>query len=163
MIVYISGKIGEKVVSEATRQKFMRAERMLRAKGHEVHNPASRSWQYWIEENWRVACKTAAPHMDKYTYALMKDIQKISKCDAVYMLEDFKESPGAMAEYHFALATGKRLLFASRFQACEHLVRRMYMEVAAGRPPSEYLSLSRLDAEIAYGKKHIHETWWQME
>ena len=29
MRVYISGKIGEEVISEATRQKFERAERML--------------------------------------------------------------------------------------------------------------------------------------
>lgn len=32
MLIYISGKIGEEVISEATRQKFAKAEEMLKAK-----------------------------------------------------------------------------------------------------------------------------------
>ena len=36
MKIYISGKIGEAVISEATRQKFAKAEKMLEAKGYEV-------------------------------------------------------------------------------------------------------------------------------
>lgn len=39
MKVYISGKIGEVVISEATRKKFAKAEEMLKAKGYEVFNP----------------------------------------------------------------------------------------------------------------------------
>ena len=41
MKVYISGKIGEEVLSEATRQKFAKAEQMLKAKGFETFNPTT--------------------------------------------------------------------------------------------------------------------------
>ena len=41
MKVYISGKIGEEVVCEATRQKFAKAEEMLKAKGYKVFNPTT--------------------------------------------------------------------------------------------------------------------------
>jgi hypothetical protein len=46
MKVYISGKIGEEVISDATRQKFVRAEKMLEAKGYDVFNPTDPEWQY---------------------------------------------------------------------------------------------------------------------
>ena len=39
--VYISGKIGEEVLSDATREKFARAEDMLRSKGYDVFNPTT--------------------------------------------------------------------------------------------------------------------------
>ena len=39
--VYISGKIGEEVLSEATRQKFASAEKFLKAKGYKVFNPTT--------------------------------------------------------------------------------------------------------------------------
>ena len=41
MRVYISGKIGEEVLSEATRQKFARAEELLQARGFETFNPTT--------------------------------------------------------------------------------------------------------------------------
>ena len=50
MKVYISGKIGEEVISEATRQKFAKAEEMLKAKGYEVFNPCDERWQRTL--NW---------------------------------------------------------------------------------------------------------------
>ena len=45
MRVYISGKIGGEVISDATRQKFARAEEMLKAKGYQVFNPCDERWQ----------------------------------------------------------------------------------------------------------------------
>ena len=39
MKVYISGKIGEAVISDETRQKFDAAEKMLQDKGYRVFNP----------------------------------------------------------------------------------------------------------------------------
>ena len=45
MKIYIIGKIGEAIVSDATRQRFERAQRMLEALGHETVNPASEEYQ----------------------------------------------------------------------------------------------------------------------
>ena len=45
MRVYISGKIGGEVISDATRQKFARAEEILKAKGYQVFNPCDERWQ----------------------------------------------------------------------------------------------------------------------
>jgi len=45
MRFYISGKIGEEVISEATRRKFAAVEAMLQAKGYETFNPTSGEWQ----------------------------------------------------------------------------------------------------------------------
>jgi len=110
MKVYISGKIGEEVISEATRQKFAKAEEMLRAKGYdEVFNPTSDEWQEFLSMNWSAAYPLAV--MDKYTYILLKDLQKMAKFDAVYFLEDWDKSPGAGTEHSFAMATGKKLLW----------------------------------------------------
>ena len=39
--IYISGKIGEEVLSDETRKKFAKAEKMLRSKGYDVFNPTT--------------------------------------------------------------------------------------------------------------------------
>ena len=111
MKVYISGKIGEEVISEATRQKFARAEEMLKAKGHEVTNPASDKCQMLL----RYSLKREKKHGykgDIYSFALMTDLVSIWRdCDAVYFLEDWENSPGAQSEHSFAMAIGKKMLW----------------------------------------------------
>ena len=49
--------------------------------------------------------------MDKYSFILLEDLQKLAKYDAVYFLEDWDKSPGANAEHSFAMATGKKILW----------------------------------------------------
>lgn len=115
MKVYISGKIGEEVISEATRQKFARAEEMLKAKGYEVFNPCDERWQEFLSLNWSAAAPVAV--MDRYTYILLKDLQKLAKCDAIYMLADWTESDGANVELDFARATRKQLFWESEEDA----------------------------------------------
>ena len=109
MKVYISGKIGEEVISEATRQKFARAEEMLKAEGYTVFNPTSKSWQEYLSIVWSV--EPPIKSMDKYSFILLEDLQKLAKYDAVYFLEDWDKSPGANAEHSFAMATGKKILW----------------------------------------------------
>ena len=53
MKVYISGKIGEEVISEATRQKFAKAEEMLKAKGYEVFNPCDERWLNTLKREYK--------------------------------------------------------------------------------------------------------------
>ena len=45
--------------------------------------------------------------------------EAISACDAVYMLEDWSDSPGARAEHQFALDHGKEIIYqtAERMRA----------------------------------------------
>ncbi len=159
MRVYISGKIGEEVISEATRQKFARAEEMLLSKGHEVVNPVSESYQEimnmrianvkleWKEEDYDTKCET-------YDLILLFDIHAISECDAIYMLEDWEKSPGAGAELSFAMATGKKMLFASREQAAlflEEEWRKANKAMNMRTPRHKYVDL------------HLHELWMPIE
>ena len=165
MRVYISGKIGEEVISDATRRKFGRAEEMLRAKGHEVFNPTSEKWQRTLRRTYEKDLKAESAWIegtfpDLYTYCLLRDLMTLSTKDAIYLLEDWRESPGATAEYYFAKATGKRMYFADRRDACEHLIERMYREAIESGKPIEYDGLQdRNDIEIAYFQKHLDEAW----
>ena len=116
MKVYISGKIGEEAVSEATRQKFARAEEMLRAKGYEVFNPCDERWQRTLRREYEGDRYVKSPWLTGafpgfYAYCLLRDLMVLSTKDAVYLLDDWDRSPGANSEHSFAMATGKRLLW----------------------------------------------------
>ena len=122
MKVYISGKIGEEVISEATRQKFARAEEMLKAKGYEVFNPCDEKWQRLLKREYEHDKYINSKWVDGefpsfYAYALLRDQMVLSTKEAVYFLEDWDKSPGANAEYSFAMATGKKLLWQDQWDA----------------------------------------------
>ena len=116
MKVYIAGKIGEEVISEATRQKFARAEEMLKAKGYEVFNPCDERWQKVLEREYENDRYVKSPWVTGkfpgfYAYTLLRDLMVLSTKDAVYFLEDWDKSPGAGCEHSFAMATGKKMLW----------------------------------------------------
>ena len=115
MKVYISGKIGEEVLSVATIEKFARAEAMLRAKGHEPFNPTSEEWQSSLIKGYAIDIQQAPSPKDgpisKYAYFLLRDQMAMANKDAVYFLEDWEKSPGAQSEHSFAMAIGKKLLW----------------------------------------------------
>lgn len=161
MKVYISGKIGEEVISDETRAKFAAAERLMLKRGHGVFNPTDPDWIECLRQNYRSAVESFGNEVvPKYEYILLKDIVKLSKADAIYMLADWRQSPGARAEYAFASAVGKQFFFEDRFQACEYLCQEMHSLVAKGNPPAEYLENDNTnDAEIAYAKKHLDRVW----
>ncbi|MBQ7180649.1 MAG: DUF4406 domain-containing protein [Bacteroidaceae bacterium] len=110
MRVYISGKIGEEVISEATREKFARAERMLEKHFNPefdmIINPASEAFQDTMRQafEWR-ELRRNLPDI------LLYDLQWLRTCDAIYMLEDWTKSDGANVELDFARATGKKVLW----------------------------------------------------
>lgn len=161
MKVYIAGKIGEEVISDATRRKFARAEEMLRAKGFKVENPASDKCQRLVRYSMMMEKSKYGYSGDFYSFALMTDIVSIWRdCDAVYFLDDWSRSPGATAEYYFAKAVGKRMFWQDRKDACEYLIQRMYDEAKAEGRTIEYDGLQeRNDTEIAYFEKHLDEAW----
>ncbi|MBR6194010.1 MAG: DUF4406 domain-containing protein [Prevotella sp.] len=110
MRVYISGKIGEEVISEATRQKFERAERMLEEHFNPEFdppvNPASEAFQDTMRQVFeRRGLRQDLPNI------LLYDLHWLRRCDAIYMLEDWTKSDGANVELDFARATGKKILW----------------------------------------------------
>lgn len=165
MRIYISGKIGEEVISDATRQKFDRAQKMLEEKGYGVFNPCDERWQRMMRREYEGDSYVKSPWLtgkfpDFYSYVLLRDLMVLSTKDAVYFLEDWHKSPGADTEYTFAKATGKRLYFQDRHDACEYLIDRMYKESKASGTPVKYENLNdRNDIEIAYFTKHLDEAW----
>ena len=105
MKVYISGKIGEEVLSETTRQKFAKAEVMLRAKGFDVFNPTTSGLGQHAESIAKIEGTTF------YEEIMMLDLHQLKYCDAIYMLQDWSKSNGANVELDFAVATGKQLFW----------------------------------------------------
>lgn len=103
MRVYISGKIGEKQLSETTRQKFARAEIMLRSKGFDVFNPTTSGLGAHAES----LAKAANYKTSFYQEILLCDLAQLAQCEAIYMLADWSQSNGANVELDFATATGK--------------------------------------------------------
>lgn len=110
MRVYISGKIGEEVISDATREKFARAERMLERHFNTefdmIVNPASEAFQDAMKQafEWR-ELRRNLPDI------LLFDLQWLRTCDAIYMLADWTDSDGANVELDFARATKKRIFW----------------------------------------------------
>lgn len=107
MKVYISGKIGEEVISEATRQKFSRAENMLRGKGYDVFNPTTSG----LERHAESLTQAADYQTSFYQEILLLDLVQLAQCDGIYILGDWVQSKGANVEVDFALATGKQILW----------------------------------------------------
>lgn len=122
MRVYISGKIGGEVISDATRQKFARAEEMLKAKGYQVFNPCDERWQKILRREYEHDNYVQSPWLidkfpDFYAYCLLRGLMVLSTKDAIYMLADWTESDGANVELDFARATGKQLFWESKEDA----------------------------------------------
>lgn len=155
MKVYISGKIGEEVISDYTREKFEAAEEMLQSMGHEVFNPASEAWQRVLRYDYLEDKKRKNPYLegdfpDFYTYAILRDNMILATKDAIFMLQDWDISPGAKAEQAFAIATKKKILFASREHAVYHLEEewKKAKDIMSMRCP-----------RYKFVDYHLHEIW----
>ena len=148
MRVYISGKIGEEVLSEATRQKFAQAEELLQARGFETFNPTTSGLGVLAEAMTKIRLSLQQIIMSKnikkrrmrswYECILALDIEELTFCDAIYMIGNFMESPGAMAEYAFAVATGKHFFFSEERAARWHICR-LYNKTPDGSDWYEWL------------------------
>lgn len=90
MIIYIAGKIKGDPNYKA---KFRAAESRLRALGHTVLNPA------WLPENGM-----------SYGQYLNIGFAMLREADAVFLLDDWTDSQGAVAECSAARIMGKKIL-----------------------------------------------------
>lgn len=96
MKVYLSGRI---TGNPDYTQQFDKAEAELRAKGFEVVNPVRHGWH----EN------------DDYDGMIAIDLAKLSKCDAIYILDNGSEqSRGVHMELIFARYLGKFTFWEKR-------------------------------------------------
>ncbi len=160
MRIYISGKIGEDVISDATREKFARAEKMLMerlSEFSEVINPTSEAYQETLDHDfqWRQI-------PSNYDDILLYDLQWIRTCDAVYMLDDYHSSDGATAELSYACATGKRICFQDEGDARSYLGIHFTRKVCMTEP---YCSDKRPWNKVRdeYVEKKIDNTWLPIE
>ncbi len=103
MKIYISGKITGLPITEA-RQCFDDVEALLEEIGLEPVNPMKKK----LSDN-----ATWEQHM-------VKDIELLLRCDAIYMMANWVDSKGAQIEYDIATRMGLDFLFES-----EHLERNM--------------------------------------
>lgn len=97
MRVYISGPITN---CPGHYRKFLRAERRLKAAGHEVINPAKIG---------RLLPKS----FDCLDY-LDIEYEMIKKCDAIFFLKGWEKSSGACAEHAFASKYELKMVFEKR-------------------------------------------------
>ncbi len=109
MKIYISGKIGTETITDEIRDKFNAAAAYIQACGHEAVNPVDIVHQSvggsYLSHN-QVSID------DLYTRHLLYDLALISTCDAIYLLPDWQDSPGAKAEFAFAAAIGKKVAYS---------------------------------------------------
>lgn len=86
MRFYISGKIKG---DPDFREKFDRAEKLLRGMHHDVFNPAAEQPEGFTRKDF-----------------LDRDLRKLMKCDAILLLSDWADSEGAKLEEHYAEVVG---------------------------------------------------------
>ena len=90
MKVYIAGKI---TGNPDYKQQFAEAEKKLRAKGHTTMSPAVLPDGFEHQEYMRVC------------------FSMIDVCDAVFFLDNWRDSKGATMEYNYAFGAGKGIIF----------------------------------------------------
>ena len=103
MRIYICGKIGEDKPSLETLAKFKKAEDMLIEKGHVVFNPTASGLGRHAES----LAQAADYDTSFYQEILLLDLVQLSQCDAVLVLPDWHQSPGAKVEMMLAMAQHK--------------------------------------------------------
>lgn len=85
--IYIAGKVTGLPIAEVT-MKFGAAQKMLEAKGHTAINPLQ------VVNDWQMPWKQA----------MKLCIKALMECDTIVLLEDYKESKGALIEKQIAEA-----------------------------------------------------------
>ena len=93
MRIYISGKMTG--LPDLGRQKFMETQSQLEMYGHTVLNPA-----------------LLPPGLEKSAYMPMC-LAVVDAAEAVYMLDNWKQSPGAQLEHDYAMYQGKLIIYST--------------------------------------------------
>ena len=108
MRIYVSGKISG-LPYEDVKTRFDDCQELLESIGFEVINPITMGLRQ--EATWE-------QHM-------VKDIELLLSCDAIYMMDNWTESTGAGIEYDIAFRLGKDIWFESSFARDNRNVMRI--------------------------------------
>lgn len=128
MKIYISGKITGLPFPEVE-EKFYDAKDLLESLDFEVINPL---------ENGLTQSHSWNEHM-------VRDIEMLLDCDAIFMLDNWQTSKGADIEYHIACKTGKDVWFESSFVRNQTIVMQIQKAIheVTGMRFREYTTRSR--------------------
>ncbi len=94
--IYIAGKVTGEPISECT-MKFGAAQVDLERLGHTAVNPLA------VVGDWKCP----------WDLAMRKCIRALMDCEMIFMLEDYKNSKGAMVEYELATMLGMEIIYES--------------------------------------------------
>lgn len=97
MRVYISGPITN---NKNFKTNFKRAEQWLKLQGHEPINPS--------------AVAEVLPASLNYNHYMTIDAALLTTAEAIFLLEGWQDSPGAVEEYRLAAGTNKKVLFETQ-------------------------------------------------
>lgn len=128
MKIYISGKISGLPLREA-RQRFTDAQSLLEGIGFEAVNPMEKGLT--SDASWE-------QHM-------VKDIELLLACDAIFMMDNWVDSKGAQIEYDIANRLGKYVWFESNVRNENQIVIRIQNAIheVTGMRFDEYITKSR--------------------
>lgn len=111
-LIYISGKMGEMKLSDATIEKFRVAQDRLVNEGWAVINPANDVFQREAMKHVKAESrKWKDLKVDLYARILLLDMHYLALCDTIYMLKDWRYSPGAIVEHAYAVACKKPIIY----------------------------------------------------
>ena len=114
-LIYISGKMGEQQLSQPTIDKFKKAQDKLVDEGWAVINPASPPFQKDAQKHVAIEAKKWKDldfgAYDSYAWLLLWAMHALALADAIYMLKDWQDSPGATTEFFYAKACNKEIIF----------------------------------------------------
>ncbi len=93
MKIYISGKISG--IEKEAEFLFGATEAALKARGHEAVNPLKLNHQH--DKSW-------------HSY-MREDVKALCDCDAIYMMQNWTDSKGAIIEHAIAIHLGIRVIY----------------------------------------------------
>ena len=128
MRIYISGKISGLPLDDV-KVRFADAKAFLDEIGFEAVNPLEKG----------------LPDDAPWEQHMVKDIELLLSCDAIYMMDNWMDSTGAGIEYDIAMRTGKDIWFESNIVRDNAKVMRIQNAIheVTGLKFSDYITKSR--------------------
>ena len=128
MKIYISGRISGLSLPEV-KNRFQEAQDFLEGLGLEVINPT---------KNGLTESHTWEQHM-------VRDIELLLECEAIYMFDGWQDSVGASIEYDIAIRTGKDVWFELHVVKKQSVVLKIQNAIheVTGMKFAEYTTKSR--------------------